>query len=63
MRYTVTVEPEDQNADPNARLARTIVDADDKDAALDKAEAAYRRMYPNVGKLRVSVIRLRPRAK
>jgi hypothetical protein len=36
------------------------MDAGDKDDALDQAERAYRRLYPRVGKLRMSVVRLHP---
>jgi hypothetical protein len=60
VRYVVTIELEDPEAYPNARMARANVDADDRDAALNGAERAYRRMYPDVGRLRVSVARPRP---
>ena len=61
MRYAMTVEPQNRNADPNAAAVNSTVDADDKDAALERAEASYRRTYPNVGVLRMSVVRIRPR--
>ena len=59
MVYSVTVEPDDRFVHPTAPPVRTTIEADDKDAALDRAEAAYRGMYPNAGKLRIQVVRLR----
>jgi hypothetical protein len=61
VRYAVTVEPEDRAAHPNASLVRATFEADDKDAALSSAEAAYRLMYPDVRKLRLQVVRVRSR--
>lgn len=60
MRYAVTIEPDDRFAHPNVPPVKATIDADGKDEALDSAEAAYRRLYPNVGKLRIRVVRLRP---
>jgi len=62
VRYAVTVEPDDHRAHPNASVVNSTVDADDKDAALEAAEASYRSSHPGVGKLRLRVVRLRPRA-
>ena len=61
MQYAVTVQPDDHRAHPHASVVNCTVDADDKDAALEAAEASYRRTHPGVGKLRLSVVRLRPR--
>jgi len=61
MRYYVTIEPRDRLAHPQAPAVRSIVEAADKDAALDDVEAAYRRRYPGIEKLTVHVVRLRPR--
>ena len=62
MKYAVTVEPAARVAYPEAPLVRATVDAEDKDEALDSAQSAYRRLYPNAGKLKVQVVRVRPRA-
>ena len=59
MRYAVTVEPDDRFVHPSVPPVRTTIEADNKDAALDRAEAAYRNMYPNAGRLRIRVVRLR----
>ena len=59
MRYSVTVEPENREAYPSLDMVRSIVDADDKDAALNSAEAAYRRRYPGTGKLNSRLVRVR----
>ena len=61
MQYAVTVQPDDHRAHPNASVVNSTVDAGDKDAALAAAEASYRRTHPGVGKLRLHVVRLRPR--
>jgi hypothetical protein len=61
VQYAVTVEPDDHRAHPNASVVTSTVDAGDKDSALEAAEASYRRTYPDVGKLRLRVVRLRPR--
>lgn len=61
MRYAVTVQPDDHRAYPDASVVNCTVDAGDKDAALEAAEASYRRSHPGVGKLRLHVVRLRPR--
>jgi hypothetical protein len=59
MRYAVTVQPEASLDPPEAPLVNTIMDAGDKDDALVQAEKAYRRLYPRVGRLRMSVVRVR----
>jgi hypothetical protein len=61
VRYAVTVAPEVRLDHPEAPLVNTVIDAGDKDDALDQAERAYRQLYPRVGKLKLSVVRLRPR--
>lgn len=62
LRYTVTIEPDAAHVDLlEARRVRTTIDAPDKDEALDRAEGAYRRMYPRAGKLTLTIVRLRPR--
>jgi len=61
VQYAVTVQPDDHRAHPSAAIVHSTVDADDKDAALDAAEASYRQSNPGVGKLRLRVVRLRPR--
>ena len=61
VQYAVTVEPDDHRAHPKASVVNSTVDAGDKDAALEAAEASYRRTHPDVGKLRLRVVRLRPR--
>ena len=61
MQYAVTVEPEDRRGHPTASLVSSTVEADDKDAALEAAEASYRESHPGVGRLKVRVVRLRPR--
>jgi len=63
VRYAVTVEPHNHHASPGAQMVSSTVDADDKDAALTTAEATHRRMYTGVGRLSLSVVRLRPRPK
>jgi hypothetical protein len=60
VRYAVTVEPEVRLDHPDAPVGKSIVDAGDKDDALEQAERAYRKLYPRVGKLRSSVVRVRP---
>jgi len=62
MRYTVTVAPEPRVSHPDAPPVSSILEAADKDEALDRAERAYRRLYPRVGRLRTSVMRIHPRA-
>jgi hypothetical protein len=61
VQYAVTAEPEAMPLHPDALPVRAVIDADDKDAALTTVEASYRRQYPRVGKLRMSVIRVRQR--
>lgn len=61
MQYAVTVEPDDHRAHPHASVVNCTVDAGDKDAALEAAEVSYRKAYPDVGKLRLRIVRLRPR--
>jgi hypothetical protein len=61
VQYAVTVQPDDRRAYPNAAVVNSTVDAGDKDAALDAAEASYRQSNPGVGKLKLRVVRLRPR--
>jgi hypothetical protein len=58
--YEVTVEPDDRRAHPDVPSASETVEADGKDAALNSAEMSYRRRYPRVGKLRLSVVRRHP---
>ena len=60
VRYAVTVEPEVPLDHPDAPLARSIIDAGDKDDALEQAERAYRKLHPRVGNLKSSVVRVRP---
>jgi hypothetical protein len=59
MQYAVTVEPDAAGEDE--RAVRTVIEARDKDDALDQAEPAYRRLYPRVGRLGLQVVRVRPR--
>jgi hypothetical protein len=59
MQYAVTVEPDVAGEDEPA--VRTVIEARHKDDALDQAERAYRRLYPRVGRLRLQVVRVRPR--
>jgi hypothetical protein len=61
MRYAVTVAPEPRVAHPDVPPVNSILEASDKDAALDQAERAYRRLYPRVGRVRTSVMRIHPR--
>jgi hypothetical protein len=61
MQYAVTVQPEVALDHPEAPLVKSTIQAGDKDEALSQAERAYRRLYPRVGKLRMSVVRLHPR--
>ncbi len=60
VRYAVTVEPEVRLDHPDAPLVKSIMDAGDKDDALEQAERAYRKLYPRIGKLKMSVVRVRP---
>jgi hypothetical protein len=60
VRYTITVEPDPSEAYPGARPVRATIEADGKDEALDRAETAYRRLYPEVRQLRSNVVRHRP---
>lgn len=63
VRYDVTVEPAETSADPDVGPVSTTLEAADKDAALDLAEASYRRRHPRVGKLRSTVVRRHAPAK
>jgi hypothetical protein len=59
MKYAVTVEPGGCVAHPKAPRIKATIEADDKDEALDSAQAAYRRLYPHRGRLRVQVVWVR----
>jgi hypothetical protein len=60
VRYTITVEPDPSEAYSGARPVRATIEADGKDEALDRAETAYRRLYPELRQLRSNVVRHRP---
>jgi hypothetical protein len=53
-----TVEPANRSAHRDALPLRETVEAEDTDAALQSGELTYRRRYPNVDKLRSSVMRV-----
>jgi hypothetical protein len=57
--YWVSVEAAVESERLDSVPVRATVEAADKDAAAARAEAAYRRLYPRVGKLRTTVTRVR----
>jgi hypothetical protein len=57
--FAVSVGPHYPDGDEAPPLLRSLVEAVDKDAALDSAERSYRRFYPRAGKLMTEVARVR----
>jgi hypothetical protein len=60
MRWVVEIEPERE--DDDGPVTTSIVDADDKDAAIAEAERDYRWRYAEIRRIRIQARRVRPTA-
>jgi hypothetical protein len=52
-RYVVTVGPESREEHPLASAPTWLIEAADEETARDKAELMYRRLHPEVARVRV----------